>query len=317
MPGFTTHYLFGTEVLKHLNASKLKKTIQENRKVYNLGLQGPDIFFFKLTTHLHKGHRNPGVYLHEKQINGFFTSCFETIKDMPVGREKERCIAYACGFVCHYILDSVCHPYIYWKTNSLIKKKRSNTFGIHSEIETSIDAGLLKRCRGLRPLDFHTGGTIALSASELKTVSAFLSSVINRTYARVNEADGFQVSPSYVRRAVTGLQKGCVLLRDRNGIKKKAVRSVECFLFRFTILSGLFVTNHPKNPKRFFNEEHRVWTNPWDNKNVSTASVPELFNRALSLSIEALCTLGTSPKAATIDRLLQSMARYTYHGMAC
>lgn len=314
MPGFTTHHLFGAQVLEQLNNTSLKQTLEQNRRPFNLGLQGPDIFFFKLTAHLHRGCKNPGVYLHEHQIREFFGSCFEKLLNMPAGRAKEQCIAYVSGFLCHYTLDSICHPYIYWKTNSLLKKKRKNTFGIHSEIETSIDAGILKKYRNLKPLDFHTYEAVALTKEELNTISSFLSDAINRTYAKAPDAGSFRVSPFYVKRAITGLQKGCLLLKDRSGLKKKAVRSIECFLFRFPIISGMFVTNRPKNPGKFFNESHQEWTNPWDESMVSTDSVPEMFDRALVVCRRAFGFMEDMPQKGDFEKLLQSIGKYSYHG---
>lgn len=314
MPGFTTHYLFGAQVLDRLYAPGLKEILKENRKVYNLGLQGPDIFFYKVTTHLHKGPENPGAYLHKHQIDDLFDSFFEILGDMPAGKKKDVCAAYTFGFLCHYVLDSTCHPYIYWKTDRLNKEKRNFTFGIHSEIETSIDAGILKRYRHVRPLDFHADETIALSEEELDTVSAFLSAAINRTYEHAPDARGFTVSPAYVRHAINGLKKGCVLLRDRRGIKKKAVSSMETLLFRYPVISGLFVTNRPKNPKKVFNEEHKKWANPWDARDTSTASVPDMFNRALSVCLETFGSLAKNPMPAAADELLRSLTKRTYHG---
>ena len=28
-------------------------------------------------------------------------------------QQREEGLAYMCGFICHYIGDSICHPYVY------------------------------------------------------------------------------------------------------------------------------------------------------------------------------------------------------------
>ena len=45
MPGFTTHYLFGVKAYNDLPNNYLKHVISKYRWLYQIGLQGPDIFF--------------------------------------------------------------------------------------------------------------------------------------------------------------------------------------------------------------------------------------------------------------------------------
>ena len=56
MPGFTTHYLFGVKNLKQLereaDCQELVYRIRGDQTVFQLGLQGPDIFFYHLGSQL-------------------------------------------------------------------------------------------------------------------------------------------------------------------------------------------------------------------------------------------------------------------------
>lgn len=45
MPGFTTHYILGMKAYNDLPANYLKFVITKYRWLYQLGLQGPDMFF--------------------------------------------------------------------------------------------------------------------------------------------------------------------------------------------------------------------------------------------------------------------------------
>ena len=47
MPGFVTHYVFGLKAVKIFDSSTvLADYINEHRQVYDMGLQGPDMFFY-------------------------------------------------------------------------------------------------------------------------------------------------------------------------------------------------------------------------------------------------------------------------------
>lgn len=45
MPGFTTHYILGMKAYNDMPQNNLKFIIAKYRWLYQLGLQGPDMFF--------------------------------------------------------------------------------------------------------------------------------------------------------------------------------------------------------------------------------------------------------------------------------
>jgi len=47
MPGFTTHYIFGMKAYNDMPNSRLKHIVAKHRWLYQLGLQGPDMFFLQ------------------------------------------------------------------------------------------------------------------------------------------------------------------------------------------------------------------------------------------------------------------------------
>ena len=72
VPGFTTHYLFGVKAYNDLPNNYLKHVISKYRWLYQLGLQGPDIFFYNVPILRHRDYRNVGSHMHEYQVNDFF-----------------------------------------------------------------------------------------------------------------------------------------------------------------------------------------------------------------------------------------------------
>ena len=66
MPGFTTHYILGMKAYNDMPQNNLKFIIAKYRWLYQLGLQGPDMFFYNLPILRHRDHRNIGSYMHKR-----------------------------------------------------------------------------------------------------------------------------------------------------------------------------------------------------------------------------------------------------------
>lgn len=130
MPTTYTHYRFGKDVLEGL-PRPLKQSIEANREVFDIGLHGPDILFYY--RFFQKNHVNQqGFGLHDLYADTFFKHAVEVIEK---AKYKGAARAYIYGVICHFALDSECHPYV---------EKMIQTSGIsHSEIEMEFDRYLL------------------------------------------------------------------------------------------------------------------------------------------------------------------------------
>ena len=202
MPTTYTHYRFGSEVLSKLPAA-LQEKITPYRQLFDIGLHGPDLLFYYKP--LSKNPVNQtGFQMHEQPGKTFFTAAIPVLSHMP---QPDAGFAYICGFLCHFALDSTCHPYI---------EQQVRVSGItHSEIEAELDRlymvqdGLVPSCH--RPADH-------LAASH------FYASVIAEFFPTVSERDilkslkgsrqccNFLVAPSRLKRQLifTGLKlAGC------------------------------------------------------------------------------------------------------------
>ena len=65
MPGFTTHYILGMKAYNDLPNNQLKYIIAKYRWLYQIGLQGPDIFFYNIPILRHRDYRNVGSHMHD------------------------------------------------------------------------------------------------------------------------------------------------------------------------------------------------------------------------------------------------------------
>ena len=110
MPGFTTHYVLGMKAYNDMPQNNLKCIIAKDRWLYQLGLQGPDMFFYNLPILRHRDHRNVGSHMHEHQVNDFFRCCFLQLARIDWRPQRDEGLASMCGVRCPYIGDARCQP---------------------------------------------------------------------------------------------------------------------------------------------------------------------------------------------------------------
>ncbi len=146
MPASYTHFNFGQEVFEVL-PKEIKEIISPNIKAYYIGLNGPDIFFYYKPLSSNSINRY-GHRLHREAAYEFLNNAKGYIRET----KDEVSFAYILGFICHFILDSQCHPYI---SEAMRRSKIS-----HAEIEAEFD-GFLMRRNNLNPRRHSAGEHIA------------------------------------------------------------------------------------------------------------------------------------------------------------
>ncbi|MBR4943459.1 MAG: zinc dependent phospholipase C family protein [Clostridia bacterium] len=140
MPAIYTHLRFGEEVAKTLPEPYVS-VIHKYIEAFRLGTQGPDILFYHQPLKANE-IRKYGTYLHTFSGNRFFALQAKLFNEQT-GRNLEDSLknngafsAYLCGFLCHFTLDAICHPYI---------DEHSTEAVSHGKIESELDKYLLRK----------------------------------------------------------------------------------------------------------------------------------------------------------------------------
>lgn len=159
MPSHYAHYRFGREVFLGL-PPELKRPAQRFRRLFDVGLQGPDPFFYYnilLSTPVgrlgKKYHAMPG--------NEFFAMACRRYRQDP----SEGALAYLYGLLGHYCLDSRCHPFI----NAAAAEGTVS----HIALETDFDRFLLTLDGEESPQTFDGSRYLKLTKGECATVADF------------------------------------------------------------------------------------------------------------------------------------------------
>ena len=319
MPGFTTHYILGMKAFNDLPNNQLKYIIAKYRWLYQLGVQGPDIFFYNIPILRHRDYRNVGSYMHEHHIQDFFTCYLKNLGEIPFKQQRAEALSYFCGYLCHYIGDSICHPYVYGRIGYNAKAPTAQAHGMHAALENDIDALLLLKYKKKKPSQFNQAATICLNGMEMQFISRFLSKCINETYYPITFKNNFQVTPQMVHRSILALRFGCRTLADPSGRKRNGIAFVENIFLKKPLASSKLVTDEVANPRACLNLDHETWCNPWDRRLASQASFPELFRQCLARCSSVYSILNNdiigsrnSPRLDVL-RLLDELGSYSYH----
>lgn len=163
MPTTYTHYRFGSDVLKQLPES-YRERILAYRDLYDIGLHGPDLLFYYKA--LFKNPVNQlGFAMHERPGKDFFRAAKSALDPAS---DLVPSLAYLYGFICHFSLDSICHPYV--------EEQVRRTGITHSEIEAELDRALMI-ADGYDPITYRPTGHLKASEFNAHTIVRFFPTV--------------------------------------------------------------------------------------------------------------------------------------------
>ena len=156
MPAHYAHYRFGKQILPLLNARD-RQCIQRFRRMFDMGLHGPD-FFFYYNPFLKTAVGDLGKTFHRQSGQECFTHACSVAT-------SEASRAYLYGLLGHYCLDSVCHPYI----QQLVDIGEAS----HVPLESEFERYLLVLDKEPSPHTYDMSRHFTLTRGECMTVAEF------------------------------------------------------------------------------------------------------------------------------------------------
>lgn len=226
MPCIYTHDSFGKKVLAKL-PEELKTIINNHRKEFNAGLQGPDFLFFyhpmlKLRTN------QMGYWQHGQPINKYLRHLLPIIRKEGM---DSGVYAYVLGFLCHYMLDSECHTFVI-----PLAERPGYT---HLAIENEFDRHLIRK-DGHRPLTYPVWKKIGCSRD-----------IIDAIYMAYRP---LRLSKREIREALYSMRFYKWLLTSGHSLKRFIVRLCMYISMHYEELEGHMMDVHPKSYARKTNQ---------------------------------------------------------------
>lgn len=310
MPGFAVHYLFGEETLSVYNYNLIKKSISRYRDVYNLGLQGPDMFFYFFLSPIFL-KKNLGSVMHRTGIGEFKKNYIDRINKIRNREKKMIAISYFAGFIGHCTLDKICHPYVYAMTDYDDEDK--DYFGRHVELETEIDSIYTKKYKNIELCDFKCRDKINLDSVEVSVIADMFSDVVEKTYSDV------KLSKKMMEFIISFYMIFVNIFIDKYGIKKKLMQLFEKLVLRRRCFSPLFVEkNITYSHKDPLNTSKNIWISPWESEKKRKDSFYELFGIAVKEYCEVLDEINEYLESDNAQCLQLSIENISLHsGLDC
>ena len=216
MPTTYAHDLFGKMVYHRLDP-EIQEKIKKYQTTYQIGLHGPDILFY--VRPFHKNRFNQMAHrLHREEATGFF----ERGRELYQKTGNEEILVYLLGFICHFMLDSTCHPYI----SEYMKK----TGARHDEIETEFDRALMIRT-GKDPFHYQPGSVIRIEKNSVDAISEVMEGMSHKDIVRALMGTKF-----YTRLPICDSEK-----------KRKVKLAVARILFMYRLADGRIIRGEPKD----------------------------------------------------------------------
>ena len=283
MPALITHDTFGRDVYDHRH-SFIGGT-RDEADAFLLGNQGPDpLFYSVLSPRLHAVHRLGNRMHNEKPselLEAFKQSLF-------VLKEGERGIgrAYALGFLCHYLLDSTMHPFVFFQEYQACDAgepglDRSHGSEVHGVIESEFDELVLYTKRGETIATFDPSREV-LKASDhaLAVVSKMYAYVALTLFGIFIPANAFGSSVKLFRRAQA-------FFYSPKGIKRDVVARIEEVVRPHSFYRAMSHRCVALEESMFDNREHAPWKDPFTGA-VSNDGFWERYGKALARTDAAL-----------------------------
>lgn len=198
MPAIYAHNQFGNRVLQKLDEKK-RTLILKYLRQFRIGLQGPDyLFFYKPLS------KNPvsqiGYQIHRRPAKEFIEYARNVIRENGTDSPE---YAYILGFICHFSLDSECHPFV--------AAEIERTGVGHIEIESEFEKFLMRK-NGENPLAYPVGKTFPTDKETAACIAKFYEGVeadeAFKALKSMRRYKSILVAPGKVKRTVldTGMK---------------------------------------------------------------------------------------------------------------
>lgn len=305
MPSLVTHQLFAYEALHRSGDERLLAIVNRYPEAFSIGSSGPDIFLFYHfwpfgVSEKAKSINELGNLLHQSHINDVFTRALNGIKESS--SSCEEAISYVTGWMCHYALDRIAHPFIfYW---SGFGSTQSNYH--HRRMEAMIDALMIRQKLGrdiktIRPFDVVRRGPLTHTV-----IYEVLAPVVRSVFQ-------FDLQEGDILRCLQDMRLLYVLLHDPHGWKFEVLHRLEPMPYAFT---GTLIKRKFNDHDESFdvlNKSHKTWVHPCDDTFVSQDSFLNVYETALqeaSLMVQYISSYLFEDKK--LDQLMDMIGNRTY-----
>ena len=298
MPSSVTHNYFSIDVYNKLNGN-IKKKIKPCFDEYRIFSQGPDPYFFydfhltKKAKDIHKIN----IAMQHSLVNKHFLSLINYINEK---KYYSNCMvmAYLYGQICHFVLDSTCHPFIVYNTGMYFSddKKSYKYNGLHEEMEYYIDCYLIYEREKIYPKNYKPYKELFKNICFNDETKDVIDTVTLNVYGFKN------VSSSYLK-SINDMKKFYYVFNyDKYGIKKVIYSIMDKICGNMVVKKRELSFNIDPYSKLFYlNNDNKEWCHPCDKNKIFNYSFLELYNIAIEKASNIIIKVDKMLSSGLID----------------
>ncbi len=276
MPDLVTHFRFAQTVLDAASPS-VRSCIRP--ELYSHASAGPDVWFsvgFYGGAGKEKADR--GNVMHEQRTGDFLMALAREARCSPA---RDAVFSYLAGFLCHYALDSVAHPYIVAKTGDYRGTPETAAFrGGHMRLEHAIDCYTIRSAYHTVPWRFPFLRLVLT----LPGLPGELRLPLDRAYASVY---GWTDAWRDLNRAVRDQRRLYAVVRDPCGVVNAVAGALDDGRSAYDYRQVSYFRKDLDSERiDYLNLRHTPWRHPWDDNIMSTDSFLDLFEKARLRAIQ-------------------------------
>ena len=311
MPGPKTHDISYKLLKKRLSHQTLSSL--PNYDDYRIFAQGHDFFiyynFYKIrTTRKLNEQIASSTLLQEYYFPNFIYNYLKAAERRGCLYNEEIRLFLEPGYILHHILDAYMHPFIIYYSGDHTRDVNKKTW-YHGIMENLLDIYFMRKYENF---DYVTPVNGHFSFDSLKfseDLVAILNDSLLMTYGINNGGYIFKTSVGQVKLYIRAFKD------DRYALKRSFFDLVDQ-IFKGT---SSFSYNRDETPIiSELNLQHEIWQNPMDSNIVSTSSLLDLFEEAITVGsqiiekLEKLIQSGNITKEG-IDAIIPNIA--STHGL--
>ncbi len=276
MADFLTHVLHSDAVLDRIESRRIVEGILKKKPLYRLGAQGPDTLFYD---HCFPGKgkgylKDLGETMHRHHTAAFLKAGFERLQILSWEEGWSDLAVYMSGFICHFTLDSLIHPYVYWACNHWIwTKSGTPAHTTHQRVELMLDALYWKEGRGVPASRVRQRKLIDIGKHWPDTVADFLKTSFLEVY-------GVETTSRELDRLLADCYRGCDLLYDPVNWKKSLIGWLDSLTAGAVRPAKVPCPSTVDDTIDWANRKKRSWFHPFSEMDDRTASADDILEEA-------------------------------------
>lgn len=278
MPALITHYLFGEEALNRGFVAGLDNVSARGltaRRAFYLGCQGPDPFFYGITTPRGSTVRALGSVMHRARMSAAFEQLRADVDRLPAG-DRATGQAFVCGLLAHYALDRAAHPYVYamqFELGAADPELAAAHSEVHAIVESEIDCGVLDHYRRCSTATFHPVSVLEKDEAAERAAGALMAQVARGVF-------GLDVRPADYGGALADMRLCYRMIEPYEAGRTRRLGSLERSVRPHSLLMALAHRSDQGAGNASMNPARRPWSDPFGGA-ASVETFPEVFERAL------------------------------------